>query len=48
MIRAFFGNWLAAFRDGWAVARALPLLVAAMIGIEFVQHAVVDALHLQH
>lgn len=40
MIRAFFSNWLGAFRDGWAVTRALPLLVAAMIGIEMMQHAV--------
>jgi hypothetical protein len=40
MIKAFFVNWLGAFRDGWSAARALPLLVVAMMGIEFAQHAV--------
>lgn len=40
MTRAFFANWLGAFADGWAVARAMPWLVAAMIGIELAQHAV--------
>ncbi|MDQ0839079.1 hypothetical protein [Sphingomonas faeni] len=40
MTRAFFGNWLGAFRDGWAVTRAMPFLVAVMIGIEFAQHAI--------
>lgn len=40
MMKAFFGNWAGAFRDGWAVTRALPLLVVAMAGIEFAQHAV--------
>lgn len=40
MIKAFFGNWLGGLRDGWAVARAMPLLVAAVVGIEFAQHAI--------
>jgi len=40
MTRAFFRHWLGAFGDGWAVWRAMPLMVAAMIGIEFAQHAV--------
>lgn len=40
MIKGFFGNWGGAFADGWRFARALPWLVALMIGIEFVQHAI--------
>lgn len=40
MIRAFFGDVAAAYRDGWALARALPWLVLAMAGIELAQHAV--------
>lgn len=40
MIKAFFSNWVGAFRDGVAVARALPPLVVLMAGIEFAQHAV--------
>ncbi len=40
MIKAFFADWGGAFRDGWRFAAALPLLFAAMIGIEFAQHVV--------
>ena len=40
MTKAFFANWRGAFADGWAVARAMPWLVAVMMGIEFAQHAV--------
>ncbi|MEN2785750.1 hypothetical protein ACFOKI_10915 [Sphingomonas qilianensis] len=40
MIKAFFVNWGGAFRDSWGAARALPWLVALMIGIEFAQHMV--------
>ncbi|TPG10910.1 hypothetical protein [Sphingomonas oligophenolica] len=40
MIRAFFRSWLGAFRDGWELARVLPLIVLAMMGIEFAQHLV--------
>ena len=40
MTRAFFTNWAGAFRDGWHAARALPLLIVLMFGIEFAQHAV--------
>lgn len=32
MTRAFFANWLGTFAEGWAVARAVPWLVAAMMG----------------
>jgi hypothetical protein len=40
MIKAFFSNLLGAYRDGWSAARALPWLVALMIGIEFAQHMI--------
>lgn len=40
MIRTFFGDVAAAYRDGWTLARALPWLVLAMAGIELAQHAV--------
>lgn len=40
MIKAFFSNWLGAFRDGWGAARALPILLVLMIGIEGAQHVI--------
>ncbi|CAN5452770.1 hypothetical protein BH10PSE14_BH10PSE14_30450 [soil metagenome] len=40
MIKAFFTNWAGAFRDSWGAARALPILLVLMIGIEAAQHVV--------
>ncbi len=40
MIKAFFSNWAGAFRDSWGAARALPILLVLMIGIEGAQHVV--------
>ena len=40
MIKAFFSNWAGAFRDSWGAARALPILLVLMIGIEGAQHVI--------
>ena len=40
MIGAFFHNWGGAFADTGRFARALPLVVVLMIGIEILQHIV--------
>jgi hypothetical protein len=40
MIGNFLKQWRGAFGDAWRVARALPLLVALMVGIEFAQHVI--------
>ncbi|WP_375395253.1 hypothetical protein [uncultured Sphingomonas sp.] len=40
MIRAFFATWGGAFRDTAELARRLPLLIAAMVAVELIQHVV--------
>ena len=40
MIKAFFVNWIGAFRDVGRITKAVPLLIVVMAGIEFAQHAV--------
>ena len=40
MIRAFFTLWGGAFQDTVRLARHLPLLIAAMVAVELIQHAV--------
>lgn len=40
MIKAFFVNWIGAFRDVGRISKAVPLLIVVMAGIEYAQHVV--------
>ncbi|MBR0551089.1 hypothetical protein [Stakelama marina] len=39
-MKTFFGALLTVYRDTWRYARALPLVFAAMIAVEFTQHLI--------